>query len=1224
MPDQRYEPIRENQNNDRDSAFNEEVLRHLRSIDRQLDDLAKNGSRMSQSNYRTDREEIENTFRNRYSSDSRYNRASGSKAPRTLFDGIEEGVYESLFGKDFKKKLKNISDNLAYTLGVDLQDLPGLLGKELSKSAVAAIKAKAPDIFRGLQSSRIGTIIENQINREIGKVRVRFDRGAARSQSGAAYGGSSFDYFVNLVKTYGANASVNLRTMSATNARDQARANMNQARASQFASTGVFRASRPDYDSRVNKSDRAADSLLIDSVSTIIVQSVDSLKFNLGESESNRDIGESIGDSVDLISDVVSNVSNPSGLASSASPEMIQAAGVDMTAGGSEALVAAGAQEMGLQALSSTAAAAGPGIDALVSGLTALGPAVLALIPIAINLGVGMAVFGRELDKLKENFSKFMGSLMDTINRQNETNSKMVENANERMLADIKSMVEEPFNILRDAAQALYDAWDNNIRTINQTQGYTKADLQDLIASYAQRLREDGLASVVSSADITTNLEKVLQSGLSGAAAEEFSYIATVLNAAIPTQDFFNYASTYAQLAATAMQNGKSQTEAIEYANKQLEAFANDILYASRELTGGFTTGLQNAGELLTKSVQIAQASKTGDASSIAGVLTSISAVIGSIAPDLANTLVDAVVNTAIGGNSSQLVALRSLAGVNASNTEFLKKLADDPKTLFADLFAGLAKMQGMSEEAYMEVAEGLSTVFGLPMDALARVDFNYLAQQIRNMNEASGSLQENLSLLGSGQSTTSAEILRMQQINEYMINEGLAYVLDNAVAREIQNHMWDEQIAAELMENEYAVNLKGSALEVLESGKNILNTIWEAVSFQWLWKTPANIYDAFQENNAQKADITALLEAGKVGQGNARDLGNLTTYGRRLGLIEDITTLMTGSSAFSSYQGAADKIGDALWIFGDTMGADRSEYYDVTAGLSAASDALASERVNSGNFSNRSSYAWGHAVGKEASNVINSMLQHANVGAPETSSKNVEQTDEEIRIAEQTAKLNQMLAEDYIADQYALKGKSYEEWAASAEELGIEDLSKAIEEAGYRETDIQNLFMQYQAQLGAQMQQKIMEDEQDFRDKSRAFYDDQITKSAVIVEMITLIQEHTASMLDTIEDFYKEWTKYYIEHEYYDKTYSYDSVAEIQARENLSKEDAIYALAETLTDNFNDFSDPQLQTNALLAQILLVAKAIMQQNNKETNANGFVDSLMSLATGASTSGTTQ
>ena len=121
----------------------------------------------------------------------------------------------------------------------------------------------------------------------------------------------------------------------------------------------------------------------------------------------------------------------------------------------------------------------------------------------------------------------------------------------------------------------------------------------------------------------------------------------------------------------------------------------------------------------------------------------------------------------------------------------FLKRYPKTHKSVFYDLFNSLGNMQKMSEDNYMEVAEGLSNIFGVQMDAFTRIDFNKLADAISQMNTSNASLEENLSLLASGETTTTKEQQVISQINEYLIDEGLAYVLDNEVARAVQQHMW-------------------------------------------------------------------------------------------------------------------------------------------------------------------------------------------------------------------------------------------------------------------------------------------------------------------------------------------------------------------------------------------------------------------------------------------------
>ena len=411
-------------------------------------------------------------------------------------------------------------------------------------------------------------------------------------------------------------------------------------------------------------------------------------------------------------------------------------------------------------------------------------------------------VFGADIQRIQKSFSDFGQSLQKVMFRSTANNAEFMKAQQDRMKADQEALVKASFNVIEESANKVEQVWDNILTTVSATQGYDKAGVQDLWSSYAQRLTDAGLASFVSSADIMEKLESVLQQGLSGAVAEEFAYQATLLSNAIPTEDFFQYASTYASIAANAIKNGVSQERAITIANNELTQFANNLLYASREIAGGFTTSLSNASSLFEQSAKIAMTSRTGDISNISGVLTSVSAIVGAVAPDLASSLVDTVVRATTGGNSSDITALRSMAGVGASNTAFLQEFAKDPQKIFVTLFQNLAKLQNMSADNYMEVAEGLSQVFGISMDAFARVDFDHLATAISEMNLHSDELNKNMDLLVKGETTSTASQLRMQQINEYMVEQGLAYVLDNEVARSIQEHMWQEQLFREVTES--------------------------------------------------------------------------------------------------------------------------------------------------------------------------------------------------------------------------------------------------------------------------------------------------------------------------------------------------------------------------------------------------------------------------------------
>lgn len=848
--------------------------------------------------------------------------------------------------------------------------------------------------------------------------------------------------------------------------------------------------------------------------------------------------------------------------------------------------------------IASVSAAAGQS-SATIAGLASV---VSAYIPYVVAAAVAIELLSDAVHPATEGFKELWKSMKSSWNRYNDSRKKMVENETERLRKDVETLVTEPFEILKDAAQNLYDAWDNNIQKINATQGYTKADLQDLMASYAERIRSEGLTKYVSGADITENLAKVIDAGLSGAVAEEFAYQATKLNSAVPTQDFFSYAETYASIAATAIKNGQSESAAISYANQQMELFASNVLYASRQLSGGFSTGLKDASDLFKKSVQITQAAKGGNPSELSGVLTSVAAITGSIAPDLATSITDAIVKAATGGNSSEIVALRSLAGINAGNTEFLKALTSNPKKIFSDLFTNLAKMQKMSNDNFMEVAEGLSSIFGISMDAFARIDFDYLADAINNMSVNTASLEENMSLLKAGETTTTAEQLRMQQINEYMINEGLAYVLDNEAARAIQQHMWDEQIANEVMEATYAVDLQGSALTFLEGIRETIDNILTILNPLRLVKKLEDLIGTVHEGFGQRNDIAAVLKAGEVGKGNAQDLYNLTTTGRDLNLTPNLAELLTGRSSYSREE---------------SIRIDRRNLWDTLSAITNPLGQIIYDRFDRkytdlGSFgsyagSPSSLYKWG-TVGKSTAEAISkssSSLDSSIQSLSYTSSITPEQaTQESTNNTVLQANFNKMLES---VQSVAASGGSYEDWVRTAGQYKISDFNDAIEQLGYTEEQLKGYFQNAQVYEGAKMEDERKKREEEFWSKTQDY-------ELQLIDLSTAGNKVLNYILDTNKSFKKSFEDYFINHIFYSNAYDHSDVVRIQKDEQYKASDAVTALAEALT-GANDLTDPTIQTNAILSQILIVVQAMLNQNNT-TGKLSLVDSLSGMGLG--------
>jgi hypothetical protein len=1201
-----------------------EELRYLKSIDKSLQELLKNSTSTSQSSYNRDKprrdDYTSSTSRGRMSG-----RSSGSYGGRrnmgSFGDEFEKAMWESLLGSDFKKQIKQSLTGFADLLGTEIEDIPGELGKQLGQTAMSALKNNKKfkdsfDKFANFKDQAISNM-GDRFNRKVaeyakaqsvdGKApkwyqefRARQDQ---RNQAAKDAQKSQIDPRADLQrdrdneseKTLGS-IDLSLKDFQSVLSsiddhildirdiltREAKPSDISGRDLSREQSRQAAREQAEEQRQAVEKQRRRALESSSRSQTDDNEPELDTSKY---ENMSADDIQQYI-DGFDNIKDLIPDELKNKAL--SAVKDILPEGLLDSLGGlfGKGAASAAGEAAGSMAGEAAAAGAIAEGGGALTA---ALGTAAAALGPIAVVAGGVVAglwlvdkafdTLAETVEPLAEGLSSMKDALGDASKSATENNKKYGELAKQRIQADIELYIKEPFRILQEAAQELYNAWDNSIRTINQTQGYSKEDLNKLIGNYATRLRSEGLSAVVSSADITTNLKQVLDAGLSGDVATEFAYEATKLSAAVPTQDWFGYASTYASVAAQQIEAGKSQSEAIAYASQQLESFASNVLYASRQISGGFSTGLKNAEDLFSKAVKISNAAHTNNQTEISGVLTAVSAKVGAVAPDLASSIIDAVYSAATGGNSSELVALRSLAGINASNTEFLQQFARNPQSIFTNLFNKLGDMQHMSDDNYMEVAEGLSKIFGISQDALSQVDFKSLASAISQMNVNNNSLSENMKLLASGESTTTAEQEKMAQINQYMIENGLAYVMDNEAAREIQKHMWDEQLAREMQQSTYAVEIRGAAIDILtgikNTGLNLLNLFARVVSTTSLIK---NTVDAIK----QPKDLKAMLEKGAVGT-NQKALQNLLTTGKDLKLTGSLLTVMDKTSSL--------------------LGNYQSMQNASTKSLSSALGSAIRSSLNQ-NVSTR--YNW-NTVGKSFYNSMSNAISSSQHTPASSLSSNYD--PEAAKNAQTAARLDRMIS---TMDKYVQEGKSYNEWKSSAKQYGIADFSSAVKDVGYEETNLQDMFQT--SQTNQSVQEAIRRDK-----REEQFWDNM---EAYTLQFIDLVQNVTNKWLEDIynanQKWYNDWVNYWIKHTQYSAAYDHSSVLKVQQKEKSKSQDAVYALAEALTKNANDLLDPTVQTNAILAQILIVVNAIMQQNDKATEKAGssLPDTLSALAMG--------
>ena len=706
-------------------------------------------------------------------------------------------------------------------------------------------------------------------------------------------------------------------------------------------------------------------------------------------------------------------------------------------------------------------------------------------------------------------------------------------------------------------------------------------------------------------------------------------------------------------------------------------------MYASRGLTGGYGTSLKSAETTYSAAVKISQAAKSSNINQIASSLLAIQGYVGAIAPDLSSSLVEKIYQIAVGGNAQDIVALRSLAGINASNTEFLKAFARDPQSILSTMFSNLGTMFKDSSDAYMEKAEGYASLFGLSAEALQRIDFNSLANAIQQMNVNSDALSQNVKLLKEGQTTTTADQLKIEQINKYMIEEGLAYVIDNEAAQLIQQHMWDEQMKRDLIEAEYGVNLIGSAASLLQKIATGIDNIIGIINPAHWFAGPAEIIQSVVEGQDLKADIASVLKAGVVGTGKASDYYNLVTRGTDLNLTKSLVELLGGESKYGSTKSKLQQvlssiIGDAN-IFSGLLEMAKTKISSKLGSTTRQSISGAIHSGSGGSFGVSSAYGfegstvlpssqytWG-SISKTTAEFASSLLSQTTGKVSTDLVSNVENA-----VSTSTAivseKFKKLLSGDYIKQEFVKKGKTFQDWRTAAVSQGITDVDKALQDAGYDPKAVEAYYQTKEAEVGMAEKAVDRDLQNDYFQNGIQFFNlrfwDEYSSpvknnlSTITSKFDDLIALQTdwkssqKSQLDAIANNQVDWQEYFntswietawrneftgesglftkffnefvnkfVTHTYYDASgYKYSDVTDIQRREDAEKGSAVYALADALTGNLVDLKDPQVQTNAILAQILVVVSAIMNQNNNVASTVSLSDALSGLALGLTSS----
>lgn len=857
-------------------------------------------------------------------------------------------------------------------------------------------------------------------------------------------------------------------------------------------------------------------------------------------------------------------------------------------------------------------AAVGSALSGVGSAALALGPELLALAPELLLVVGAVALVDAVFGDLFDSVGEFVGSIgnvvdsLETASKQYKTTSKENLDAQEkRFQQDIETYIKYPFEILEESAEEVRSTWSEVISTINQTQNYTKSDLQDLMSAYSARLQEEGLSSSIGTTDITSKLQSILDAGLSGDVAEEFAYISTVLENAVPTENWDSYAQSYASMVSTFVSQGYSTSAALSAANTQLTTFASNILNA-KDVSDGLTTSLTNVSDMFDSIVQITQTAGGSDTSSLSSALSITQAIAGQISSSVGNDLVSQIVQAAVGGNSDELVALRSMAGTGAANTSFLKALYANPNSVLATMFENLSAMIDKSKDNYMEVAYSLADTFGISADALVRIDWDKLVSELRSNSSSTSNINNAVSLLASGESTTNAESQKLAQINEYLLDQGLSYIIDNDAAWQVQQHLWEQEIAEQLTESTFAVSIQESQWELITSFKNLLTDILRAIPGVGLFLGAVDTIDAINDLSNYTSDIAEMIDAGKVGSGNASQYHDLTTY--------DVGSLIKEYDSKSTVD-----------LFKNN--------YNSASGSWASNTSSSSGK-----------YSWSD-TGKSA------LTQLANYNSNSSSSTDTGSTNvSEVIQSNTTEAFNSWLSSMESA---AKGGTSYSDWYASAKDYGFSDAASAADYYGYSTTDLEDQYRSYQVDSAVEYENSRVLAEDAFwlaattwyneiyptdRDAWLVKYDETWTAwnekfdlavlnwTTLYTETMTAFQEHldekysdwmdnyleqedithtkqqylNKSFSDNfVNDFLYEWKDYYIgEHTHYVEGTGYERSLGTINKEKTDTGEAVLALANQLMENYEDLADPQVQTNLLLAKIVELLQAIFNNQN--------------------------
>lgn len=465
-----------------------------------------------------------------------------------------------------------------------------------------------------------------------------------------------------------------------------------------------------------------------------------------------------------------------------------------------------------------------------------------------------------------ERTGKALGELMETYAYHNrKTRDELIKLSFEKIRQDAKTMATYQIDVIEAATQKIYDAWDTNLTKVNATMNYTKAQLNTLQDSVAQKLIDEGYGNVIDASNYLDELAKTLDANLNSRLAAEFAAQALILEKAIPEFDATSMAKEFGAIYTRANQQGEDGTQAMKRAMEQIAGATKAI----EETTDGNNQFITKIDEYLQKSTEIVSMTG-GSVDQIADLTTQMMAAegpIGSLTPQLtgfAGELVDILTDS----NNSTATALRAImhdinSDIGISYTDFMNSFITDTQGTLETAFKALEQFinNNSSDGARFEFLDAMSDIFGVSTEKLAQIDFGYVAEQLSKTNETLNktALTAAEQLLKDGETTTLEEQLVANTANQLLATNQVRDTLDNKVMRELEKHELELERQVLALTATQSVDLAESTMGFFYKLKDIVVDLLDPLGvFKGVSSLVAGV-DSWTDNQANYKDFQSL-----------------------------------------------------------------------------------------------------------------------------------------------------------------------------------------------------------------------------------------------------------------------------------------------------------------------------------------------------------------------------